>query len=236
MTAFTDDPRIQKGMTAQLATRKQRIAAGEKPLGWKLGFGAPAARELMKIPAPLIGYLMAGAQLASGATVNVKDYAKPVAEPEVAVRLGGAILPGFTPARARACINAVKPAIEIADLHIPPSADTVEAILACDIYQRHVVLGDASRAGGNTDGLVASIIRRGAEAGRTAEIEALTGKIPELLVHLADTLAAFGEKLSAGDLIICGSVFPPPMIEPDETSFSYSLAPIGEVSVRFSRE
>jgi 2-keto-4-pentenoate hydratase len=200
VTAFTDDPRVRKGLETQLASRRQRIAAGEKPLGWKMGFGAPAALTLMKIPLPLIGYLMAGAQLPSGATVDVKGYLKPVAEPEVAVRLGGAILPGFTPARARACINAVKPAIEIADLNIAPAPDAVEAILAGDIFQRHVVL-----------------------------------KIPDLLVHLADTLAVFGEKLAAGDLVICGSVFPPPMIEPDETEFAYSLAPVGELSVRFTR-
>lgn len=235
MTAFTDDPRVRKGLETQLAERRKRVAAGEKPLGWKMGFGAPAALTLMKIPMPLIGYLMAGARLPSGATVNVKDYAKPVAEPEVAVRLGGAILPGFTPARAKACVNAVKPAIEIADLNIPPTPDAVEAILAGDIFQRHVVLGEAARAGGNIDGLTASIVRRGAETGRTAEIEALTGKIPELLVHLADTLAAFGEKLAAGDLVICGSVFPPPMIETDETEFAYSLSPIGDISVRFTR-
>ena len=235
MTRPSDDPRIQRGMAAQLATRKQRIAAGEKPLGWKMGFGAPGALTLMKINAPLIGYLMQGAQLPSGATVNVKDYAKPVAEPEVAVRLGSAIAPGSTPAKAKACINAVKPAIEIADLNIQPAADAVEAILAGDIFQRHVVMGEAARAGGSIDGLTASIVRRGAEAGRTTELEALTGKIPDLLVHLADTLAAFGETLAAGDLVICGSVFPPPMIESDETAFSYALAPIGEVSVKFSR-
>lgn len=235
MTAFTDDERVRKGMETQLAVRKQRIAAGEKPLGWKMGFGAPAALTLMKIPLPLIGYLMAGAQLPSGATVDVKGYLKPVAEPEVAVRLGSAVAPGSTPVKAKACINAVKPAIEIADLNIAPAPDAVEAILAGDIFQRHVVLGDAARAGGGIDGLTASIVRRGAEAGRTTDLEALTGKIPDLLVHLADTLAVFGEKLSAGDLVICGSVFPPPMIEPDETEFAYSLAPIGDLSVRFTR-
>jgi 2-keto-4-pentenoate hydratase len=235
VTAFTDDDRVRKGLETQLATRRQRLAAGEKPLGWKMGFGAPGALALMKIPMPLIGYLMQDALLPSGASVNVKDYAKPVAEPEVAVRLGSAIAAGSTPAKAKASINAVKPAIEIADLNIPPAPDAVEAILAGDIFQRHVVLGEAARAGGSIEGLTASIVRRGAQAGHTAELEALTGKIPDLLVHLADTLAVFGEKISAGDLVICGSIFPPPMIEPAETEFGYSLAPIGDISVRFTR-
>ena len=39
--ASWDAPLIKKGMTAQLAKRRARIAAGEKPLGWKLGLGAP---------------------------------------------------------------------------------------------------------------------------------------------------------------------------------------------------
>src|SRR3569832_612543 len=35
-------------MTAQLAARRARIAAGEKPLGWKVGLGAPASLEKPK--------------------------------------------------------------------------------------------------------------------------------------------------------------------------------------------
>jgi 2-keto-4-pentenoate hydratase len=53
-----DNPLIKKGMTAQLAKRRERMAAGEKPLGWKLGFGAPAAMQRLGLAAPLIGYLM----------------------------------------------------------------------------------------------------------------------------------------------------------------------------------
>jgi 2-keto-4-pentenoate hydratase len=38
-----DDPRIVRGMEKQLAARRARIAAGEKPIGWKVGLGAPPA-------------------------------------------------------------------------------------------------------------------------------------------------------------------------------------------------
>ena len=56
-----------------------------------------------------------------------------------------------------------------------------------------------------------------------------------LLHHVASTLAAFGEKLTAGDVIITGSITPPLMIEADETELTHLLEPIGQVSVRFSR-
>ncbi len=65
--------------------------------------------------------------------------------------------------------------------------------------------------------------------------EALTGRLPDIVAHVANTLAAFGEKLSAGDIIITGSITPPLMLEPDEVELTHILDPIGEVSVLFTR-
>ena len=45
MTNAWDDPRIARGMQKQLGQRRARIAAGEKPIGWKVGLGAKAAME-----------------------------------------------------------------------------------------------------------------------------------------------------------------------------------------------
>ena len=47
-------------------------------------------------------------------------------------------------------------------------------------------------------------------------------------------LAAFGEKLAAGDVIITGSITPPLVLEPNETALTHALDPIGEVTVNFS--
>ena len=51
------DPRVRRGLEAQLAARERRLAAGERPLGWKLGFGSPEARERLDTAAPLVGFL-----------------------------------------------------------------------------------------------------------------------------------------------------------------------------------
>jgi 2-keto-4-pentenoate hydratase len=67
-------------------------------------------------------------------------------------------------------------------------------------------------------------------------VEALTGKLPDIVAHVANTLAAFGEKLAAGDVIITGSITPPIMIEADEEEIAHAIDPIGEVSVFFSRD
>ena len=235
MTNAWDDPRIARGMEKQLAQRRARIAAGEKPLGWKVGLGAPPAMERLKIRAPLVGYMMQKSLLPNRVTVPVGSWHKPVAEPEVAAYIENDLAGGADRATAAAAVAALGPAIELADLNPPP--DDVEVTLAGNIFHRHVILGpeDKSRAGVKLDGLVGHVFRRGALAAKQDKIESLIGEMIGIVQHVAGTLAAHGEKLSAGDVIITGSIVPPPFIEPDETEFGYRLEPIGELAVRFSR-
>ena len=229
-----DAPLIKKGMTAQLATRRARIAAGEKPLGWKVGLGAPASLAKLGLEGPVVGFLMQRALLPSGATVSLKDYTRPVAEPEIAVRMKTDLGANAPTEAVLAAIKDIMPAIELADLDPVPAPDNLDLVLEGDIYQRQVLLGDKTRAGGNVAGLTSRVLRRGAVFNSTTDPEALTGKLVDIVALVANTLAAFGEKLSAGDIIITGSITPPPMIEKGETDFVHAIDPIGEVNVKFT--
>jgi 2-keto-4-pentenoate hydratase len=229
-----EDPRIARGMTAQLATRRARIAAGEKPIGWKVGLGAPAAMQRLGLTAPVVGFLMQKAILPGGGSTSFKGYTKPVAECEIAVRMAKDLAAGASSNDALAAIKEIVPAIELADFDPPPTPDTLDAVLAADIYSRHVIFGGASRAGGGVAGLTSRLIRRGVESASTTDPEALTGKLTDIVAHVANTLAAYGEKLSAGDVIITGSITPPIMLDADETGLTHVLDPIGKVSVHFS--
>jgi len=228
------NPLIAKGMTAQLANRRARIAAGEKPLGWKVGMGAPASMQKLGLQAPLVGYLMQRALLLSGSTVSLAGYAKPVAEPEICVRMASDLGPGASADVVMAAVKEILPAIELADLDPAPTPDNLDAVLEADIFQRHVILCGNTRPGGSVSGLTSRVIRRGVEVARTGDPEALTGKLIDIVATVANTLAAFGERLSGGDVIITGSITPPLMIERDENAITHALDLIGEVSVRFS--
>ena len=235
MSAAWDDPRIARGMEKQLSARRACIAAGEKPLGWKVGLGAPAAMERLKIKAPLVGYMMQKSVVSNASTVSFAGWTKPVAEPEIAVHMGKDLPGGADRAATIAAIGALGPAIELADLNPPP--DDVEVALAGNIFHRHVILGppDPSRAGAQLDGLVGHVFRRGALAAKQENVEALIGEMIGIVQHVAGTLAAYGEKLRAGEVIITGSIVSPPIIEPDETDFAYALEPLGRLRVSFSR-
>ncbi len=230
-----DDPWIKKGMTAQLRQRRHRLDAGEAAIGWKLGFGTPAAMARFKIAAPLVGHLMKAALVPSGGLVSLAGWRKPIAEPEIAVHIGQDLGPGADRAATKAAIAALGPAIELVDMDPPP--DDVQQVVAGNIYQRHVVLGprDRSRAGGKIDGLVCRVMRHGVEAARTSDPQANIGELIGLVTHVANVLDAFGERLRAGDVIITGSTTPPLTIEPDEDQITFELDPVGVVSVRFTR-
>ena len=176
-----DHPLIQKGMPLQLEKRRARIAAGERPVGWKVGLGAPASMQKVGITAPIVGFLMQRALLLSGSTVSLEGYVKPVAEAEICVRMMSDLRGGATPDAALAAVKEIFPAIEIADLDPAPTPDNLDVVLEGDIYQRHVILCGNTRFGGSTAGLTSRIIRKGAPFASTTDPETLTGKLPEIV-------------------------------------------------------
>jgi 2-keto-4-pentenoate hydratase len=224
-------------MSTQLRIRRARLEAGEKALGWKVAFGAPASMERLRTTAPLVGFLMQRGLLTSGVTLNVSGWTQPVLEPEIAVYLGKDVPAGADREVARAAISGVGPAIEIVDLDRTPTADTVEDILARDIFQRHVILGekDAARAGCNLDGLMGHIRKNDVEVAPRAQPAATSEDLVDLVRHVADTVAASGEKLAAGHIIITGSIVPPmPMKAGDRMVFQ--LDPIDTISVQLAAD
>jgi 2-keto-4-pentenoate hydratase len=182
--------------------RKERITAGDRPIGWKVAFGPPAAREKLGISGPLIGFLTERGAVQSGGSVSLAGWTKPVAEPEIAVYFGRDLADGASEEAARAAIAKLGPAIELIDIERP--AEDPEVSLAGNIFHRHVVLGpgEATRTGVGADGLSARVFRRGSEVARTPDVEALPGNVIGLVRHAADYLAAFGDRLRAGEVLI----------------------------------
>jgi 2-keto-4-pentenoate hydratase len=232
MSRPSDDSRIVRGMTAQLERLDAALGEGERPLGWKVGFGSPAAMERLGIDAPLVGHLVSGARIGSGGVVSLDGWSNPIAEPEVAVHMGEDLPDKADRETAVRAIAGLGPAIELVDLYPPP--EDVEEILACDLYQRGVVLGpmDRSRHGGSADGLVGRVCV-GEREQATDDVTAMTGDLIDLIRHVAGVLAGFGRRLEAGQVVITGSIVPPVGVHPGDR-LRFELDPIGAVAVRFA--
>ena len=222
--------KVDRGLVRQLRERSHLIAAGRRPLGWKAGFGAPASLERFRLDGPLIGFMTDASVIADGTEVDITDWGRAVAEPEIFVVLGSDIDPGAGPDAARTAVAALGPAIELANIDPPP--EDVEEILAGNIFHESVVLGDEDPARGGADlsGLEARITVDGQELHRTTRLEEMTGQLVDVVSHLAALLGEHGEAMRAGDVVICGSVVPPIDLAPGMT-VGFELHPMRPISV-----
>ena len=211
-------------MLAQLTERRRRIEEGEASLGWKLGMGVPAAMAKLGTDAPLVGYLLAPAAVEDGGTVSLDGWGTAKLEPEIAVHMGADLAAGASRADAEAAIAGLGAAIELVDLD--PSADDPEAILAADIFQRHVLLGPVTE-GATAAGTSARALKNGDEAAATADATEATGDPVDLVLHVANVVGA------AGEVVICGSVVPALDVAPGDT-VEVQIDPLGSLTVSFA--
>ena len=215
---MSEDERVTRGMKSQLAERRRRLARDDRGLGWKLGFGTPAAMEKLGIDAPLVGYLLQSARLESRAVVDITNWDNPRLEPEIVARVG-----------EDGGIAAIGAAIELIDLD--PGEGDPEAILAADIFQRHVLLGPVTEGASVAD-VSLRLSVNGEETVSADDVSEATGDLDGLVAHVARTLEAAGESLERGDMVICGSIVPALEIAPGD-EVEVALAPLGSLVVSF---
>jgi len=225
------DDRVRRGMDAMWALRRDRIAAGDRHIGWKIAFGPKPVQEKLGISAPLVGFLTESCVLRSGETAKLAGWGRPIAEPEIAVFMERDLGAGADAAAATAAIAKLGPAFELIDSPTPP--EDPEVVLKGNIAHRHVVLGPTGMAA--PEQMKARVFRGEAEVAGASDVTAAPGDPRVLIAYVAEYLAAFGEKLRAGDLVICGSVVAPIPLETSDETMRFVLEPLGEVSVRFSR-
>ncbi|HZP42889.1 MAG TPA: fumarylacetoacetate hydrolase family protein [Candidatus Binatia bacterium] len=230
--SFRDDPRIARGMAAQLARFHALLAAGHPRVGWKVGFNAPAVQRALGLDGIVVGHLTLATALEPGRPHALAGGTDVRVEPEIAIHLGAAVPPGAPPDAIRAAIIGLGPALEVLDLDRP--LDDLESLLAANVLHRAVLFGatDPRRAGGGIADLDARFVRNGVEVARTSAVAAL-GDVAAIVGAVADRLAPFGEGLRAGDRIISGALVAPVAVAPGDR-IAVDLGPLGTLGLAFS--
>jgi 2-keto-4-pentenoate hydratase len=219
---------VRSGIARMLQARSAALRRGERPIGWKLAFGAPTFLERFGLTGPVIGFLTDAGLRPDGSEVPTIGWTRAVAEPEIAAHIGMDV---DDLADIEAAIVALGPAIELADIDTPP--DDIGAALAGNVYHRAVVLGEADRerAGAVVDGLTGRVYRDGEVVAEIDDLEALTGPFLDILRHTAALLQAAGETFGAGEVVILGSVVPPLAVEPGQ-QIQFEVTSMSPISVR----
>jgi 2-keto-4-pentenoate hydratase len=204
-------------MAALLIRRREILARGAQPIGWKVGFNLPEFQRKLGIDAPLAGFLTSDTLLDDGSEWSLGKQGEVIVESEVAVELGD---------DARSIV-ALLPALELAD---PPDlSQDVDTILAGNIFHRGVAFGprvetDAPGAGRI---LVNGSVQHEVDAGRAG------GNLETMVEAVAARLAEADEELRPGDRIITGVLAPPHKAEPSDV-VRLELEAVGAVELRFA--
>jgi 2-keto-4-pentenoate hydratase len=202
---------IEQGTAAMLTRRREILAQGAEPIGWKVGFNVPEIQRKLGIDAPLAGFLTTDSLLEG--EWSIEDDGAVVVESEVAVELGD---------DARSIV-ALLPALELAD---PPDLDLeIEQILAGNIFHRAVAFGPRVETSDPGPG---RILVNGEEQHSVS-----AGGLREMVDAVAARLEAAGEQLRPGERIITGVLAPPHRAEPGDT-VRLELDALGGVELRFS--
>lgn len=220
------DPRVISGLERQFADLHERIVAGDRPLGWKVGLNAPAIQEALGIDATVIGNLT-GTLLEDGADYSLDDGKAVAVEAELAVHISDEVEGSVDLETAGAAVGGYSVAIEIVDIDLP--FEDVEQIVAENVFHRGVLLGPPSAD--RPESLRLSVSRNGSvehelDAGEALETAAAT------VVHVSALLAEGGERLGAGEVVITGAIAPLLFVEAGD-EVTVDLSPLGSLGVSF---
>lgn len=217
-----------RALEIALEVLRRALDAGEVRAGFKVARNAPGSRSHLCLDTLEIGFLTEGRLLRSGAVVPVTPASDLRVELELAVRLSRGVSPSDDPERARAAIASAAPALEILDFAARPA--DAEALARVNFSHLAAVLGAPGALPRELDPGRFEIELLGSFGEhRPADPALWPGDPGRLLVAVARRLAAFGEVLRAGDLLLCGSLVQPLRIHPGG-AVRGRIAPLGEVS------
>jgi 2-keto-4-pentenoate hydratase len=198
---------------------KRRIARGERPVGWKIGFTNETIWDEYGVHAPIWGPMysstVASVQV-TGGSLALRDLVEPRIEPEIAFRIAVTPHPNMEEGEILACIDTVAHGFEIVQSIFPgwrfTAADTVAAFALHGRY-RHgpfipIAAQDRTHWLRDLASFEIALLRDGVEIDRGAAANVLGGGPLTALRHFVRGLAEFSPawKLQPGDLVTTGTV------------------------------
>ena len=232
---FTDtEPQLDEnwGYSVQDLDRSERLTAGERLVGAKLGLTSRAKQRTMGVAQPIVGFLTDAMQLGTADDARVlAPTAQPLVEPEIAFRLAADLDRPLTPWTVEQAIDAVAVALEVIDsryaafgFRLPDVvADNTSAagfLVGRWTHPRHV--GDLAAAGCvlSVDGRVV----------HTATGAAILGHPLRAMVHLSEHLARRRKGLRAGAVVLAGALTDAVPVLP-EAEYRAEIRGLGDVEL-----
>jgi 2-oxopent-4-enoate/cis-2-oxohex-4-enoate hydratase len=230
------DLTIDDAYKISLAFLAQREADGERVIGKKIGVTSKAVQDMLGVDRPDFGFLTDRMLVGQDEAYQIAgNLIAPRAEAEIAFILKGDLIgPNVTDADVLAATDAVCACFEIVDSRIEgwniQIVDTVADNASCGIF----VLGNTRVDPRSLDlpSLKCEVFKNGSLISEGFG-SAVQGSPLTAVAWLANTLGAYGVPLTAGDIILSGSLVPlAPAVAGDE--FVTHIEGLGSARILFS--
>ncbi len=240
LSTRTLDLTIDDAYKISLGFLDRRLADGEKVVGKKIGVTSKPVQDMLDVRQPDFGFLTNTMEVPDGGTVEIaKSLIAPRAEAEIAFMLKKDLKgPGVTMEDVLAATDYVSACFEIVDSRIADwkirIADTVADNASCGVF----VIGKQRLNPRDYDlaAMKATVTKNGKFLSEGLG-SAVQGSPLASIAWLANTLGAYGVTLSAGDIVLSGSLVPLEPARPGDI-FEMSLfgdqSAVGSASIRFA--
>ena len=213
--------------------RRYWLDAGREQSGYKVAFTTVESQQLFGTAEPVYGALFKDMQFPSGSTIPPGRLANPMLEGEIVMELS-TDLPGdaLEPETVRAAVGAIYPALEIPDGRMAGKIDAVD-MAADNAAAAGYVLGERHPLDADFDlaGIALRMAQNGAVVGSGVSSICM-GSPLNVLIWLAEALAAAGQPLRAGQIVFAGSLIPIIPAQPGD-AFEATVEGLGTVSCQF---
>ena len=192
----------------QLAIIDQKLAAGARVVGKKIGLTSLAMQRQLNVDQPDYGHLLDTMTIAEGGECPIDTLIQTRVEPEIAFVLKDDLVgPDVTREQVMAATAYVTPALEIIDSRVRDWKIKLGDTVADNASSARVVLGSTVTPVDAVDlRLVGCVLEKNGEVINTAAGAAALGDPAVAVAWLANKLATFDISLKAGEIILPGAL------------------------------
>ncbi|WP_433799871.1 2-keto-4-pentenoate hydratase [Actinomycetospora sp. CA-084318] len=201
------------------AYRVQHVLRDEAgPLaGWKLGLTSRAKQRQVDVSEPVHGFLPAAGALDLGEPLDTAALIAPRCEPEIVFVLGHDLAgPHVTAADVLAATAGVAVGIEVLDSRYRDYRFTMADVVADNTSAGRYVVGPPVPPAGIDLRLAGVVLEKNGRVAATAAGAASMGHPAAAVAWLVRALAATGEELRAGEIVLSGGLTAAVPVEPGD--------------------
>lgn len=192
--------------TGYAVQRLLRESAGAV-VGRKLGLTGRAERAQVDADGPVLGFLAGGTALDPGEALDTAQLIRPRCAPVIAIVLGRDLAGQHaTAAEVLAASSGVAVGLEVLDSRLRDDRPAPADLVADNASAGRFVVGAPVPPAGIDLRLVGVVLERNGEVAATASGAAALGHPAAAVAWLVRALAADGEGLSAGDVVLSGGL------------------------------